>query len=95
MAQTPTTVQVPGGTWTQLNSGDATTVVFQNLGPHPVYIKATTDGTAPTTISGAFVFQPFEGNSTQAILDIFPGLTGADNIWAFATGPAAVVVNHA
>ena len=94
MAQN-TTVNAPAGTWTQLTDADITAITFQNIGGYHVLIKATTDATAPTSPSGAIRYNPGQGERNANMSDLFPGITGADRLWAFCDQPASIFVSHA
>jgi hypothetical protein len=94
MAQN-TTVSIPAATWTQLTDADITSLTFQNVGSNHVVIKATTDTEAPTTTDGGFRYNPGQGERNIAMSDMFPGITGADRVWAFAPDGGVVVVSHA
>ena len=94
MAQN-TTITVPAATWTQLTDADITSITFQNVGSNHVVIKATTDGTAPTSSAGGFRYNPGQGERNVALSDLFPGITGRDRLWCYSTDGASVVVSHA
>ena len=94
MAQN-TTITVPTATWTQLTDADITSITFQNIGSNHCMIKATTDGTAPTTFTGALRYNPGQGERNVALSDLFPGLANRDRVWAYSTDATQVVVSHA
>jgi hypothetical protein len=90
-----TTVAVPAEVWTQLTNGDATAVTFQNRGGLDVYIAATTNTTAPTSLDTALVYGGGQGERGVDIADLFPGLAGADRLWAYSPAAARVFISHA
>lgn len=90
-----TTITVPSRAWTQLTDADITSITFQIIGSSHVFIKATTDGTAPTNFSGAIRYNPGQGERNVALSDLFPGLAGRDRVWAYAEDATPVVVSHA
>lgn len=94
MAQN-TSVDIPANTWTQLTDADITAITFQNVGGHNLFIKATTDTTAPTNTNGAAVYPPGTGERNVALSDLFPGLASRDRLWAFGTEGGRVMVSHA
>jgi hypothetical protein len=94
MAQN-TSIDVAANTWTLLTNSDVTTITFQNVGGHNLFIKATTDTSAPTTTNGGVVYTPGTGERNVAMTDLFPGLSGADRIWAYGTEGGRVMVSHA
>jgi hypothetical protein len=94
MAQN-TTISVPAATWTQLTDADITSITFQNVGSNHVVIKATTDGTAPTNLSGGFRYNPGQGERNVALSDLFPGIASRDRLWCYSTDGSSMVVSHA
>jgi hypothetical protein len=95
MAQN-TTVTLTADTWTQLTDADITSITFQVFGNNRVFIKATTDTTAPTNTTGAFIYQPGQGERNVAMSTLFPGISGADRLWAYAeTSGNSVSFSHA
>ena len=93
MAQN-TTKAIPAAAWTQLTDADITSITFQNLGRDFILVKATTDTTAPTDASGALRYNPGQGERNVLLSDLFPGLSGADRLWAYSTQGTAVLVSH-
>lgn len=94
MAQNDT-VSVPAATWTQLTDADVTTITFQNRSLVPVNIKLTADTTAPTSLDGAFRYNPGQGERNVLLSDLAPGVANAARVWAYSEQPAVIVVSHA
>lgn len=94
MAQN-TNYNIAAGTWVLLTDADVTAITFQNVSDFYVYIKATTDTTAPTSLDGAVKYSPGQGERAVAMADLFPGISGADRLWAYARENASVMVSHA
>ena len=94
MAQN-TTLNIPVKTWTQLTDADVSAITFQNIGGYHILVKATTDTTAPTDQLGAIRYNPGQGERNATVSDLFPGITGADRLWAYAEHPVSVFVSHA
>lgn len=90
-----TTVSVASATWTQITDADVTAITFQNLSDFSMFVKATTDTTAPTDLTGALKYAPGQGERAVAMADLFPGLTGADRVWVYADPGVQVFVSHA
>ena len=90
-----TTISVPAATWTQLTDADITSITFQNVGSNHVIVKATTDGTAPTTTTGSFRYNPGQGERNVELSDLFPGIASRDRLWCYSTDGSSVVVSHA
>lgn len=94
MAQN-TTYNLAADTWTLLTDADVTVVTFQNTSQSDVWIKATTDTTAPTNMQGALKYHPSMGEAARSLADLFPGLSGRDRLWAYSDEAASVFVSHA
>jgi hypothetical protein len=95
MAQN-TTITAVANEWTQLTNADVTAITFQVMpSGFYVYIKATTDTTAPTDLSGAIKYSPGQGERNVDLADLFPGIAGANRVWAYARENASVMVSHA
>jgi hypothetical protein len=94
MAQN-TTVSVSANTWTQLTDADVVNITFQNISSNFVLIKATADTSAPTDKNGAVRYNPGQGERFVAVSDLFPGVAGADRVWAWAEENSIVMVSHA
>jgi len=95
MAQN-TTLTIQPATWTLITDSDVSAARWVNTGPATVWIKATTDTTAPTSNAGAVPYPPFVGESADRLLsDIWPGLTGADRLWAYCDVLGQVSISHA
>lgn len=94
MAQN-TSITLTAKDWTQLTDADITSITFQNIGGYHMLVKATTDATKPTDAAGSIRYNPGQGERNVAMTDLFPGLSGADRLWAYADQPVSVFVSHA
>lgn len=94
MAQN-TTIPVIKDDWVMLTNGDVTEVTFQNIGGSFVLLKATSGTTKPTSTGGAFRYNPGQGERKGVLADIFPGVSGANRVWAWAPAASQVVISHA
>lgn len=92
MASTHATIAVPGDAWVLLNTGGAIAgdVSLYALS-EPVWIKATTTATAPTSTDGALVLWPQAAIIDQPMASLFPGLAGAVHLYALKREAAALV----
>lgn len=94
MAQNTTKV-IPTGAWTQLTDANVTTITFQvRPTAFGVFIKGTTDATAPTNTDGAIYYPPNSGEAKVLLSDLFPGIA-AVRLWALSDAPSLVMVSHA
>lgn len=89
------TKSLAAATWTQLTDANITTITFQNISGNFVLIKATVGANAPSDLSGAIRYNPGQGERNVALSDLFPGVSGANRVYAYAQDGAAVVVSHA
>lgn len=95
------TITIPPRVWTQLTNADVSAVSFQVLGNNPVSIAATAGAVAPAAGPGgtesARVF--WTGDhipATVFLSDLWPGLAGANRLWAWAEGDGGkIAVSHA
>ena len=94
MAQN-TTITLAAQTWTQLTDADVSSITFQNRSSYHMFVKATTDTTTPTDFDGAIRYNPGQGEMNTNIADLFPGLSGADRVWAYSDKAVDVMVSHA
>lgn len=91
-----TVVDLPAATWVQLTDADVSAASFQNRGGLDIYVAATAGTTAPSDLSGAVLFRPGLGvESGTALADIWPGVSGAARLWAYAPAGGAAWVSHA
>lgn len=98
MAQDQQDITCPPDAWTQLTNADVTSITFQ-VRKGDVYIRATTDATAPTETFG-ILYKQGQGERNVAMSELV-SLAGADRLWAkpLRTGrvgySANVYVDHA
>lgn len=90
-----TTTTIAAATWTQLTDADVSRITFQNVGSNHVLIKATIGASAPTNATGAVRYNPGQGEKNVLLADLFPGLTGANRVYAYSPDATQVVVSHA
>jgi hypothetical protein len=89
-------VAIPALTWTQLTNANATAIRVQSVILSEMTLQATNGTTAPTTQVGVIVLA---GGAVLAadltIAQLWPGVTGANRVWAFARTPSVASVSHA
>lgn len=89
-------VSLTQGVWAQLTNADVTALRVQNLNGYHVHIKATVGANAPTTLAGSIILPPFGAIATDLTLaQLFPGVTGANRVYAFCLNAGLVSVSHA
>lgn len=95
MAQN-TTIDCPAGTWTLLTDSDVTALRAVNMGENGIWLMATVGTTPPTSTSGALPLLPNQVLTADLTLEnLFPGVTGANRVYALAPDGAEVSVSHA
>jgi hypothetical protein len=82
--------------WTELTDGDTAALSFSKKGKSPLIFMATT-GAQPSASSRDGIEVHGRENGRIVFADAFPGVTGADRLFAFNPGldPAVVFVSHA
>ena len=98
MAQN-THIKLASGTWTLLTDSDVTNITFQNVSQNYFWVMATVGASAPSSIAGAVRYDFGEGEANVALSTLFPGVSGANRVYALAGdeagGTGAVMVSHA
>ena len=89
-------VAIPAITWTQLTNANATAIRVQSVSGSEMTLQATNGVTAPTTQVGAIVLAGVAVLAADlTIAQLWPGVTGANRVWAFATAASVASVSHA
>jgi len=89
-------VDIPLATWTQLTNANASAIRVQSVSATEMMLQATNGVTAPTTLVGVIVLTG--GNVLAAdltIAQLWPGVAGANRVWAFANAVSVASVSHA
>lgn len=94
MAQN-TTLSITASTWTLLTDSNVSAITFQNVGSNHILIKGTSGATPPSNSTGAIRYNPGQGERNVSLADLFPGVSGANRIYAWAESATPVVVSHA
>lgn len=90
-----TTIDV-GSAWEMLTDANVTEIPFQNLGEHAVYVTATNGPASPSDSALGLRYGAGQGECRRPLADLFPGVSGANRVWARAgVGTQAVFVSHA
>lgn len=90
-----TTINTTANSWVQLTDANIAAITFQNVGSNHILIKGTVGAVTPTSTDGAIRYNPGQGERNALLVDLFPGLSGANRIYAYATDVVPVVVSHA
>ena len=84
---------VPASNWIELTEADVTNITIQNLGTASIFVQATT-GSAPTTTAGSIEYPGAAKETNVGISELFPGVIGADRLWAYSLTSTDVFVSH-
>lgn len=89
-------VALPAGAWTLLTSNDVTALRVQNLGSEAVYIKARVGTGALSSLGGSICLDTFMAlGADMTLADLFPGVPGANRVYALSETGGLVSVSHA
>lgn len=95
MAQN-TNITCAAGVWTLLTDSNVTALRAVNMGSHAIWLKATVGATAPANAAGGLPLLPNQILAADLTLEqVFPGVTGANRVYALAPEGAVVSVSHA
>lgn len=88
-------IPIPAKTWTLLNDGDiASAMAIQSRYPYDILLRPAETNSAPTNQAGSYLYRPGNGE-LRAISALCPGLSAADNIFAWCSEATLVTVSHA
>jgi hypothetical protein len=93
----PQNIQKNVGTnWTELTDATVTAITFQVVSSMPIFVTATANATPPASTEGGLTYSGGQGESNRALADLFPGVAGANRVWARSSvGTQQVFVSHA
>lgn len=80
---------------TQLTNADASKITIQNASDNFVSIYANSSATNPDATDGHIILPPRGLLVNESISDLFPGISGADRVFAMAAHGARLFVSHA
>lgn len=88
------TLTVPAGQWTLLTNANVTSCRFFNVGSGEILVQATQGTSPPSSFGGAIPFTHSMGD-TRSLAELFPGVAGANRLWAWCAINGTVSVSHA
>lgn len=94
MAKDQTDTLTPGE-WNELTANDVTNITFQNLSQYDMWVLATTASAPTGPKTDGKLWGPGTGEKNAALSDLWPGITGADRVFAYADHAIQVSVSHA
>lgn len=89
-----TSVHAPTYTWVELTEGTTSFITFQNVGYSSVFVKATASAAEPVDTEGALEFPAASQAVSYTLMEMFPGIAGANRLWAYAPFDTSVAVSH-
>lgn len=91
-----TTISLPSGEWTEVTNANATAVRVQNLSGFAIHLSATSGAVEPGSLDGSLLLDGRQTMATDLTLaQLWPGVSGANRLWAWASTPVTVSVSHA
>jgi hypothetical protein len=82
-------------TWTEITSGDVTSITFQNKSAATLMqVQATAGSVTPIGVEGV-IYSPRVGEFGISLASAFPGVPGANRVWVYANQKIEVFVSHA
>jgi len=95
MAQN-TTFQLAPATWTLLTDSNITALTFQvQQATRDVLFRATVGATPPTVLTDTIRYSNGEGEINVSLAEMFPGVSGANRVYAYSENSAFIFVSHA
>lgn len=90
-------VNIPANTWTLLTSNDVTELTFQisQKKNSPVYLCATVGANPPANTSTSIQYFRLEGEVGMPLATMFPGVSGANRLYAWCEDQTSIFVSHA
>lgn len=90
------TLSLPAGLWVELTNADITEIRVQNTGPFFLDLMATVGPVEPNVTSGALRLGPGHTLAADlALSQLWPGVVGANRVFARSESGTSVSVSHA
>lgn len=89
------TITLEPGVWTQLTNADVSSVTFQNKSSYDVFVTVQNGTTTPTDMEGALVYPPRHGEAGRDLVDLAPGVSTPNRVFAYSKSGAGVFISHA
>lgn len=82
--------------WVMITDANVTNATFQNLTQGGLFIAATNGTGSPTAGVQTLSYGAGQGERNVALADLFPGVSGANRLWArVQSGSGTVFISHA
>lgn len=96
MAARNDNVTLAAGAWTQITDGDVTSLRVQNVGTGAIWIKARVGAGALASLGGAICLDPLMTiGADMTLAELFPGVSGANRVYAWSDMGGIASVSHA
>lgn len=96
MAARNDNVTLAASAWTQITDGDVTAIRVQNIGTGTVWIKARVGAGALASLGGSICLDPMMTiGADTPLTELFPGVSGANRVYAWSEAGGIVSVSHA
>lgn len=90
-----TTINVLANTWTRLTDANVTAATFRNVGEFDIWVQGTVGASAPTGGPAGIEYEPAAGETNRALADLYPGVTGVNNLYVFSRSNTSVFISNA
>jgi hypothetical protein len=89
-------VALTRGTWAQLTNANAAALRVANISGYGLTLQATAGATAPESRAGSLVLGALQVLAADlTIAQLWPGVAGANRVWAMPDIDCTVSVSHA
>ena len=89
-----TTISIPANTWTQISDANVTVMRVCSLGTEPISLQATVGATPPSNLLGVVPIIPREVRVVD-LAQLWPGVAGANRVYAYSSVAAKISVSNA
>lgn len=91
-----TTISLVAATWTQITDANVSGIRVANLGTEAIWLQATIGAVAPSSTNGALPLLPGQILAADLTLaQLWPGVPGANRVYALAPAATRVSVSNA
>ena len=82
-------------TWTLLTLSDVIGIRIQNQSSYHIFLQAAVGEVTPVTTGGALVLAPMETWAADlSVESLWPGISGANRIYAYVPNDCVLSVSH-
>ena len=90
-----TTINVTANTWTRLTDANVTAATFLNVGEFDIWVQGTVGAVAPTGGPAGLEYPPATGEANRTLSELYPGVSGVNNLYVFSRNNTSVFISNA